>query len=82
MAAASPHAADRYAYVPLSGPRQIRVLRLFKSKSPDDPLKGELFERSIDKVFPLYEAVSYTWFVALLVPRIPRYTFWLTQHSF
>jgi len=58
MAAPSAHA---YRYQPLSGPTQIRVLRLLKSKSPNDPLKGELFERPLNKAFPTYETVSYTW---------------------
>ncbi|KAI3316668.1 HET-domain-containing protein [Xylariaceae sp. AK1471] len=58
MAASS---SQDYSYVPLSGLEQIRVLRLLKSKSPEDPLQGELFERPLHKAFPTYETVSYTW---------------------
>jgi hypothetical protein len=54
---------SNYSYNLLSGPRYIRVLRLFKSKSPDDPLKAELFELPLNKRYPTYEATSYTWSV-------------------
>jgi hypothetical protein len=66
MAGTSPETVNSdYQYTPLSSPRQIRVLRLKRSKSRDSPLEGELFEVTVDKPWPLYEAVSYTWLVSI-----------------
>lgn len=63
-------ANNHYQYTPLSGPRRIRVLRLKKSKSNQSPLEGELFEVTVDKPWPLYEAVSYTWFVSIFASGV------------
>ncbi|KAL1599495.1 hypothetical protein SLS60_007298 [Paraconiothyrium brasiliense] len=52
---------DDYVYSPLTGPKNIRILRILKSKNPNDPLVGELVERDLGKAKPTYEAVSYTW---------------------
>jgi hypothetical protein len=66
MAGTSPETVNSdYQYTPLSGPRQIRVLRLKRSKSQQSPLEGELFEVTVDKPWPFYEAVSYTWLVSI-----------------
>jgi len=63
MAGTTPETVNgHYKYTPLSGTRRIRVLRLKRSKSQHDPLVGELFEVTVDRPWPLYEAVSYTWF--------------------
>jgi len=64
MAGTTPETVNSdYKYTPLSGPRRIRVLRLKRSKSQHDLLVGELFEVTVDRPWPLYEAVSYTWLV-------------------
>jgi hypothetical protein len=52
---------SEHMYQPLSSTGNIRILKIFKSKKPDDPLEGELIERPLDKARPTYEAVSYTW---------------------
>jgi len=40
---------------------EIRILRLYPSKHPDDPLKADLFKRKLDEVKIEYEALSYCW---------------------
>jgi hypothetical protein len=53
---------EEYEYQSLSDTANIRILRIFKAKKPDDPLEGELIERPLAKPRPTYEAVSYTWY--------------------
>ncbi|KAK4442324.1 hypothetical protein QBC34DRAFT_488900 [Podospora aff. communis PSN243] len=43
------------------GEGEIRILRLYHSKHPDDPLKADLFKRKLDDVKGDYEALSYCW---------------------
>lgn len=43
------------------GDKEIRLLRLYQSKHPDDPLKADLFKRKLDDVDREYEALSYCW---------------------
>ncbi|KAK0736244.1 heterokaryon incompatibility protein-domain-containing protein [Apiosordaria backusii] len=42
---------------------EIRILRLYKSKDPDEPLKADLFKRKLhsEDVYGGYEALSYCW---------------------
>ena len=40
---------------------EIRILRLYQSKHPDDPLKADLFKRKLKDVKGEYEALSYCW---------------------
>ena len=56
-----------YEHKALRSPRSIRVIKLkgtsgglFRRSGPDQPLKIELEEVSLDK-FPSFEALSYTW---------------------
>lgn len=52
---------DRYCYSPLSGPRQIRLVKLRCASSRDDPdLSVELATASLDTP-PEYFALSYAW---------------------
>ncbi|KAH7310858.1 heterokaryon incompatibility protein-domain-containing protein [Stachybotrys elegans] len=50
-----------YVYTPLSGPRRTRILVLGTSTTAESPLEGDLIEISVDRPWPFYEAVSYTW---------------------
>ncbi|KAI8629873.1 heterokaryon incompatibility protein-domain-containing protein [Xylariaceae sp. FL1651] len=40
---------------------EIRILRLYQSKRPDDPLRADLFKRKLEEVEGGYEALSYCW---------------------
>ncbi|KAI1150673.1 heterokaryon incompatibility protein-domain-containing protein [Nemania diffusa] len=40
---------------------EIRILRLYKSKHPDEPLRADLFKRKLEDVAGRYEALSYCW---------------------
>lgn len=40
---------------------EIRVLRLYQSNHPDDPLRADLFKRKLEDVAGGYEALSYCW---------------------
>ena len=40
---------------------EIRILRLYPSKHPDDPLKADLFKRKLEEIDGKYEALSYCW---------------------
>ncbi|KAI1174997.1 heterokaryon incompatibility protein-domain-containing protein [Nemania sp. FL0916] len=43
------------------GEDEIRILRLYQSKHPDEPLRADLFKRKLDDVAGGYEALSYCW---------------------
>ncbi|KAJ8126729.1 hypothetical protein O1611_g6909 [Lasiodiplodia mahajangana] len=43
------------------GDGEIRILRLYQSKHPDDPLRADLFKRKLEDVTGGYEALSYCW---------------------
>ncbi|KAI3317242.1 heterokaryon incompatibility protein-domain-containing protein [Xylariaceae sp. AK1471] len=40
---------------------EIRILRLYQSKRPDEPLRADLFKRKLEDVEGGYEALSYCW---------------------
>ncbi|KAI0202586.1 heterokaryon incompatibility protein-domain-containing protein [Astrocystis sublimbata] len=40
---------------------EIRILRLYQSKHPDEPLRADLFKRKPEDVEGRYEALSYCW---------------------
>ncbi|KAI1124343.1 heterokaryon incompatibility protein-domain-containing protein [Nemania abortiva] len=40
---------------------EVRILRLYQSKHPDDPLRADLFKRKLEDVKGGYEALSYCW---------------------
>lgn len=40
---------------------EIRILRLYQSKHPDEPLRADLFKRKLEDVKGGYEALSYCW---------------------
>ncbi|KAK1833545.1 heterokaryon incompatibility protein-domain-containing protein [Podospora conica] len=43
------------------GSQEIRLLRLYQSKHPEDPLKADMFKRRLEDVKGQYEALSYCW---------------------
>ncbi|KAI1742790.1 heterokaryon incompatibility protein-domain-containing protein [Xylaria scruposa] len=43
------------------GEGEIRILRLYQSKHPDEPLRADLFKRKLEDVEGGYEALSYCW---------------------
>ncbi|KAI0099634.1 heterokaryon incompatibility protein-domain-containing protein, partial [Nemania sp. FL0031] len=43
------------------GEGEIRILRLYQSKHPDDPLRADLFKRKLEDITGGYEALSYCW---------------------
>lgn len=54
-------ATGKYQYTPLTGPRQIRLLKLNSAASLEDPeLSVDLITVSLDAA-PPFEALSYTW---------------------
>ncbi|KAK7718933.1 hypothetical protein SLS63_010346 [Diaporthe eres] len=54
-------ATDEYQYSPLSGPRQIRLLKLHPGASPEDrQLSVEIVTVDLDAT-PPFEALSYAW---------------------
>ncbi|KAI1161997.1 heterokaryon incompatibility protein-domain-containing protein [Nemania serpens] len=40
---------------------EIRILRLYQSRHPDDPLRADLFKRKLEDIEGGYEALSYCW---------------------
>jgi len=52
--------SSRFRYSKL-GENEIRILRLYPSKHPEDVLKADLFKRRLDSVKGQYEALSYCW---------------------
>ncbi|KAF2963801.1 hypothetical protein GQX73_g9772 [Xylaria multiplex] len=40
---------------------EIRILRLYQSKHPDEPLRADLFKRKLEDITGGYEALSYCW---------------------
>lgn len=54
-------ATNRYVYTRLSGPRQIRLLKLHPASKPDNPeLSVDLVHNSLDSA-PPFNALSYAW---------------------
>ncbi|KAI1360338.1 heterokaryon incompatibility protein-domain-containing protein [Xylaria arbuscula] len=43
------------------GEGEIRILRLYQNKHPDEPLRADLFKRRLEDVAGRYEALSYCW---------------------
>lgn len=43
------------------GDGEIRLLRLYRSERPDEPLRVDLFKRKLEDVSGGYEALSYCW---------------------
>jgi len=58
-----------YAYLPLQGPSDIRILYIYSAVDHTDPLSGKLVHVNLDDP-PLYYALSYTWGSPELCSRI------------
>ncbi|KAK0657906.1 heterokaryon incompatibility protein-domain-containing protein [Cercophora newfieldiana] len=50
----------RFHYSPLRK-GEIRILRLYQAKHPDEPLRADFFNRQLNDIKGRYEALSYCW---------------------